>query len=228
MEGLQKFTDSAIQINTLLNKNKILQQDIDQLTEEDQQEIFDIFTHKLNNLKGIELDKFKNQVLEIMPKEIKNQLWENNHSLITTAISQLLKIKGRMPAKTEIAEATGLSRPTIYKHLREYRSSDLFKQQIEQFRLITSSVLVTVFNAAKEGDMAAAKLYFNVIGNLDGEQMQPTRVKNQNNYIQINGTIINQEVVNDLKPEQLKQIQEILSAALPLTQQATALTLKND
>ena len=50
---------------------------------------------------------------------------------------------------------------------------------------MTSQLLARVYQLAEQGDMKAAKLYFTMMGAL-------SMVKNQNNYIQINGMVINQ------------------------------------
>jgi len=39
-------------------------------------------------------------------------------------------------------------------------------------------------------------------------------IKNQNNYIQINGTVLSQETIKHLNPEQLNSIESILKTAL--------------
>ena len=119
-----------------------------------------------------------------------------------------------MPTKTEIAIKTELSRQTIHKHLKEYTSHPQYLQQVEQFRFMTSKVLAKVFQFAVNGDIGAAKLYFNVMGNLNGQPSNNILIQNQNNFIQINGTILSQETIKNLNPEQLNTIETILKTAL--------------
>jgi len=62
----------------------------------------------------------------------------------------------------------------------------------------------------------AAKLYFQVIGNLsNNEASNNTLIQNQNNFIQINGTVLSQEKIKQLNHDQLLQIENILKTALP-------------
>ena len=69
--------------------------------------------------------------------------------------------------------------------------------------------------------MRAAKLYFDVTGNLSKPEPENTPIKTQNNYIQINGMILSQENIKNLLPEQVLQIEGILKqAALPQPQAA--------
>jgi hypothetical protein len=42
-----------------------------------------------------------------------------------------------------------------------------------------------------------------------------TLIQNQNNYIQINGTVLSQETIENPDPEQLKATEGILKTALP-------------
>lgn len=87
---------------------------------------------------------------------------------------------------------------------------------MEQFKFLSSKVLATVCQLALNGDTGAAKLYFQVIGNLsNNEASNNTLIQNQNNFIQINGTVLSQEKIKQLNPDQLLQIENILKTALP-------------
>ena len=69
---------------------------------------------------------------------------------------------------------------------------------------------------AINGDTKAAKLYFSVMGDLNNDHpLNNTLIQNQNNYIQINGTVLSQEAIKQLNPEQLNTIESILKEALP-------------
>ncbi len=63
--------------------------------------------------------------------------------------------------------------------------------------------------------MRAAKLYLNKMGLNNEPAPQNTLIKNPNNYIQINGTVLRQEAIQRLSVEQLNAIEAILKAALP-------------
>jgi hypothetical protein len=62
---------------------------------------------------------------------------------------------------------------------------------------------------AINGDIKAAKLFFNIVGN-DSSPKQT--IGTQNNYIQINGTILNQDIIKQLTPDKLIQIEEIVKS----------------
>lgn len=208
-KGLQKFTETKI--NKVLSLAQITHKNLEHLSESENNRLMKIITEKFNSLKGTERDKFYKQVELITDESIKNQIWENNHNLITWAISTLMKEYGRMPSKTEIATKTELSRQTIHKHLNEYTNHPQYLGQIEQFRFMTSKVLARVFQFAVNGDTRAAKLYFNVMGFMNnGQAPNNTLIQNQNNYIQINGTVLSQETIEQLSPEQINSIEKVL------------------
>ncbi len=214
-KSLQKFTESKTKINNLLSlKRQIAINDIRGLNTKELGLLIDAMKEKLNELDGVERDSFIYKIEVLLEDDCKNQLWEYNHNQITYAISTLIQESNRMPSKNEIALKAELSRQTVHKHLQEYLSHPLYLQHIEQFRFLTSKVLAKVFHFAVNGNMKAARLYFDVMGNLNGQLTNKTSIQNQNNYIQINGVILNQEVVKRLNTEQLNTIETILKTAL--------------
>ena len=215
-KSLQKFTESQCKINKILDLKQITEKDLELLNEAEIAELMKTLTTKFNALKGTERDEFYKKIEPITSKETKNQLWEYNHNQITWAISTLMQEYGRMPSKTEIAAKTELSRQTIHKHLNEFSNHPLYLEQVEQFRFMTSKVLAKVFHFAINGDIAAAKLYFSVMGFMNnGQSPNNILIQNQNNFIQINGTVLSQESIKLLNNEQLESIEMILKNDLP-------------
>lgn len=209
-KSLQKLTQTKI--DKVLSLAQITPKDLEQLSEAENSRLMEILTEKFSKLKGTERDEFYKKIEPITGDTTKNQLWESNHTQITWAISTLMKENGRMPSKTEIAIKTELSRQTVHKHLKEYTNHPQYLGQIEQFRFMTSKVLAMVFQFALNGDTAAAKLYFNVMGFVNnGQAPNNTLIQNQNNYIQINGTVLSQEAIEQLSPEQINSIEKVLS-----------------
>lgn len=217
-KGLQKLTELEVKMNSLLSLEKITRADTDLLNDEERAELSRILTHQLSVLKGAEKEKLYNQVEGIMDSQTKNEIWEHNHINIMWAISSFIRENSRMPTKTEIAVKTELSRQTVHKHLKEYKSSTYYAEFQEQFSIMRSRVMTTIFQYAVNGDMRAAKLYLESIGALNNTSLaistnnvnNNTLIKNQNNYIQIGGAILNQEIIKQMSPEQLNSIEEIL------------------
>lgn len=218
-KGLQKLTNIDTKIKNLLSLEQITLNDFLQLNEPEKDRFSKIINDNFKNLKGEESDRFLKKINSIINEDTKNQLWEYNHNKIMWAISTLMQEYGRMPTKTEIANQTELSRQTVHKHLKEFATHPIYLEQIEQFKFMTSKVLAKVFHFAVNGDVGAAKLYFNVMGALNtGQTLNNTLIQNQNNYIQINGTVLSQETVKHLNPEQLNTIETILKTTLPQTE----------
>ncbi|MFN7654851.1 MAG: sigma-70 domain-containing protein [Cyclobacteriaceae bacterium] len=213
-KSLQKFTDSEVKINKVLNLEKITPTELEKLREPERNRLMQILTERFNKLKGTERDNFYKKIEPIAAESTKNQIWESNHNQITSAIATLMQEYGRMPTTTEIANKTELSRQTIHKHLKEYTNHPQYLEQIEQYRFMTSKVLAKVFMFAVNGDTAAAKLYFNVMGFMNiGQTPNNTLIQNQNNYIQINGMVLSQDKIKSLTSEQLSVIEKIIKGS---------------
>jgi hypothetical protein len=212
-QGLQRLTENKL--NKIFEKKKITQAEVKKLSKVEYELFAKMITEKFNALEGDEKEIFWNKIEDITGELTKNQVWEYNNSKITIAISTLMQQYGRMPSKTELAEETKLSRTTIHKHLKEFGTHPLYLEEMEQYKFMASKVLTKVFSFAVNGDVLAAKLFFNVVGNLNNTPRQKnTLIQNQNNYIQINGMVLSQEVIERLSPEQICTIESILIASL--------------
>lgn len=212
---LQKFTDLEKGTAMLFAKKKILREDVFSIFPDakTRQEFANICQDKLNSTDGTDRDDLIEQISDFIPVDVKNQLWEHNHTAITIAITKLMSDFGRMPSKQAIAVETKLSRQTIHNHLKEYSTHPCYSEEKRKFKFLTDRVLGKVFQKTIEGDVKAMRLFLEVMGCLPG---QSPLIKNQNNYIQINGTIINQAMLQSLKPEQVKQIEDIVRTITPL------------
>lgn len=220
-KSLQKFTSFEQKKDFIFQLKEINKEDLEILNDDEKTEFYELLTERFNKLKGDENAEFLNQIWNITPAITRNIIWESNQNTITSTISGLMQDYGRMPTASEIAIKSELSRQTVTKHLKEYAKQPQYNEIVEQFKFMTSKVLAKVFKFAVNGDMSAAKLYFNVVGALN-QNNQNTFIQNNNNYIQINGLIFNDEKLKTLKPEQLKTIEAILlSEDLEIIEQKT-------
>ena len=197
-------------ISNLLAQQKITVEDIEGLSRAEHRRLRETVNKTLAQLTGEERDSFLDKIDLIMPASSKNDIWEHNHIIISSAISNFMGQRGIMPSKNTIAEETGLSRQTVAKHFAAYRSHPEFIAQTEQFKFMSHNVLANVFKFANNGDMRAARLYLEMVGALN-KQPAGTVVNAQNNYIQINNTILSQENLKQLSAEQLAQIENIVT-----------------
>jgi hypothetical protein len=102
-------------------------------------------------------------------------------------------------------------RQTISKHLNEYSNHPLYLEQIEQFKFMSSRLLSILFKLGIEGNTKAIKLYFCIVGNTMQGPANNTFIENQNNFVQINNTIISQEKLSRLNKSQLNNLEAIVN-----------------
>lgn len=212
-KSLQKFTQNR-KFEKLLSQKTVELEDIFSMDKKERDSFNNYINDKLDSINGVEKCNLYTKLEPIMLADTKNQLWEYNHNQITVAISTLIQEFGRMPTKREIAMKTDLSRQTIHKHLKEYSTHPQYSIHMEQFKFMTAKVLSSVYKFAVNGDVSACKLFLNVVGANSTLQPSNTIIQNQNNYIQINGTILSQETIKNLNPEQLKSIEETLKTII--------------
>lgn len=207
--SLQKFTKTQIKVNRILSMKTITIDVWNSLNKREKSIANSELVRLFNESKGAERDKILSKMESITGEQTKSQIWTINHIRINNSIFKLVQHLNRMPSKDEIAEESGLSRQTIHKHLSEYSEHPLFKEELIQYRFASNSLLSVIYKMAIQGDIKAAKLFFNVVGN-DASPKQT--IGTQNNYIQINGTILNQDIIKQLTPEKLTQIEEIVKS----------------
>ncbi|NQU88383.1 MAG: hypothetical protein HQ541_21770 [Mariniphaga sp.] len=210
-KSLQKFTELEKNELKLTDSVKYLKDKFG-LNKSNVEQVVDLISQKLDELKGTKRDEFIYHVWPLLTYEFKNQLWECNHIRINWAISTMIQELGRMPSKMEMAEKTGLSRQTIHKHLKEYTSNSIYQNQLLQFRFMADKVLARIFDFAVNGDMKAAKLYFDILGKNFGVTHNNFV---QNNFVQINEFKLSQEQIKQLSPEKLSKIESIIKDVIP-------------
>lgn len=119
---------------------------------------------------------------------------ESNQRKIHSAMHRLLNKNGQMPSKSQIAQATGLSRKTVSKHMAQNaNSSDMLNELAMMAPHVMNSVLQKALN---EHDIHAARLYMKVTG--DMLQQQATKP----NCISIDTTVVSQADIDAMSKEQ--------------------------
>ncbi len=212
--GLEPVPSKKVQ--ALFKQPQITKRDADALSPEESKELFDIITRLFNELTGEEKDDFEFKIEPLLQPETKRQVWEQNHLKIVLAIQQNIQKYGTMPTRTQLAEETGISRKSIQHHIKEYEKNANYLAQKEQYKFMGNQLLTAMLRKGLGGDVGAAKLVFNIITPKTETPATGSRtlVQNQNNYIQINNTVLNQEKLNQLTPAQLTAIEGIINGQL--------------
>ena len=205
-----KFVALKSKIDGLFALEKITLKDIEDLNNLERNCLATKATEILKGLKAGERDDFLDKIELIVPAFTKSDIWEYNHLRISSAITKFMHQSGVMPSKNAIAEETGLSRQTITKHLAAYKTHPEHLAEMEQFKFMAPRVLANVFKFAVNGDMKAARLYLEMVG-ATAKRQTSTVINEQNNYLQINNTILSQENLKQLTAEQLNQIENIIT-----------------
>jgi len=205
-----KLDATKQKVDRLFSLNKISPQDLEGLSPLERQYVGETCTSILQNLRGDERDKFLDKIDLLMSPATKSDIWNQNHLAINTALAEHIGQNGFMPPINTIAAETGLSRQTVAKHIKEYKKQPEFAVQMEQFQFMTPAILARIFKFALNGNMRAAKLYFEMVGAVPN-QASNTVVNAQNNNIQINNTILSQENLSRLTSDQLAQIEHIIA-----------------
>ncbi len=203
VQGLEKA-------NKLLELEQIQKEDLKELTKEEQETLFQEINKRLNTAQSEEFDKLVHKISPIISEDSKKKLWDATSSKIIKAASDLINERGCVPSATEIANKVKLSRQTVSKHLKGLRNHPDFVERLEQLKLLTSNLLAKLYTFGMRGNMKAASLYLQAMGVIETHNTHH-HVKHQNNYVQINGTILNDEVLNNLTPEQLSAIEAIIN-----------------
>jgi DNA-binding phage protein len=147
--------------------------------------------------------------------DARNITWEANHQKIMKAIYEVMQYIGAaMPSITDISKATGLTRKTIYDHISGHDAHPAFKKQSAVFKMMEFDILMRISNQARRGDIQAAKLYLELTGKIQPKQISNNGASNTN--IQINGITLNQQVIQHLSEEQIKQIEEIIKPVISI------------
>lgn len=205
MENIEK------KLSKLLNINNLNEEKLKDLSQKELTQIYGLITSRLDYLEDPQWAQIVKNIEALMQPKAKNILWEKNHSAIQQALASYISEHGRMPSKTELAEYAGLSRYTIHKHFKEYMHSATIDEQKEHYQLSITLVVDSLLKAALKGNVKAGITYLQLMGQMPGGK---TTIQTQNN-IQLNKTVINQQTIQQLKPEQLKQIEQIINENLP-------------
>jgi len=208
-KSLQKFTVSHFE--NLLKKDTVTMNDLDKYKGNEKEKALKHLFDYMEGRTGIEKLNIMNKFEALFAETTRNQLWENNHVQITGEVDKLLREYNRMPSVTEIANSCGLSRVTVDKHLKELKQGNFYSKHKEQYEAARDNLIAKLYKLAVNGNMKAAKLFFDNTYN-----MKEPSIINRNNFIQINSIVISQENIRHLKPEQLNAIETILKTALPM------------
>lgn len=203
-QGLQRFT-------TLLREpveNYTELKDVLEKTDKEELEPFiDAIGKELLSISvSIKPSNLKIDLLQLLSTKFKTKKTENitkehNRHLIIDAIHRC-SYTGALPSVTEIAKITGLSRPTVYKHL-ECISIEHSSEDTSKYKVLGDNALLELYKLGMCGDVRALGMVLKFTQNT----LQPPK---QNTYIQINNTKVEVGKIEALPKERRERILQLL------------------
>ena len=200
-KALQRLT-----VSELLEKEEITKSDITHLSKAEVSDIKNQIFDKVSETDGNERDKYLKQVNGILTNNQRNYLYEFNHRLILGNLHNHVLEHGTIPSVSQLAKKTDLSRQTVNKHMKEYKTSDIYKEDEQKFEILAGSVLAVVFKMSMQHDLKACKLFLEYT-----KQSTPNNIgtyidKQQNNF----NTVLTPEVISQLSPQQIIDIEAVI------------------
>lgn len=140
-------------------------------------------TETFNQKTVLALDKsdrleYMNTCEPSLDEDGRSQLYEANHNRIMNAFIEHIKVYTSSPSVLAIAEATHLSRKTVYKHLTEFKNSKWYQLEKRKQEMIALALIEKLGWLSHRGDMKAARLFLSLTGHL----------KENNNHLHLHQT----------------------------------------
>jgi len=207
-----EYPDFPILETLFLKSGRITEADIKKLTDQELTALNYAINNKLYYLWGKDRDFLTEKIKDIISEDSKLNKWSIDHINIKAALSDFVIDCNRMPSLLELTGRTGTSAETIRKHINEYESHGNYTEQQALFKILGEKILAKVAKYAIEGDVKAARLYFEVVnGTMSRQPVNNNTFNTQNNYLQVNGKIISQQAILNLPPEQQEQLERIFA-----------------
>lgn len=116
-----------------------------------------------------------------------------------------------LPSAKNIHRGSGIPQKHIKRYLQNLDQSDEFKEQIQTAKAAIPWVLSKLLDEISDGNMKAASIFFKAITTLT----MPSKIEQinaqQNNYYQINNTLLHPDRLKELSAAQLSKIEMIIN-----------------
>lgn len=140
-------------------------------------------------------------------KGFRNLLYNHNHIIIMAAIHNSIISNKIFPSITNVASCTGLSRTTIYNHLKDENKNSLETESRKLQRMLVGQAINKLYEIGMSDRNPAALREFLKF-------TMPTNTTTVNNYIQINNLRITKEELEQLPKGAIYEIEQIISKSL--------------
>lgn len=218
-KGLQKFTDFE-KLKTVEEFTELLETDkvkFDELVNWLQVKVNEATNKK--EPEDCEIDRYFNRIEKILPlaypqknieeentilQNLRRDRWYINDSIIKNYINKQLLEYSYLPNNTDISKATGLSRVTIDKHIKENGASIYKTDEIDKYKMLNNNAINRLYKIGmNENNLKALKMFIDYTGD-------PKKTTINNNYIQINNTRIDSLLIEQLPYDTRNQIEALI------------------
>lgn len=141
--------------------------------------------------------------------------WDENHKAIMDCIHKYMQSNFQTPTIAYVAEKTGLSRPTVRKHIRNFSTQPNFEDHTAIYKFMTTSILRQLYSQAMYGEVRAARLYLELMGVIKNNQVV------NNNFImckqptlKLDAVEINEEFIENLSPTVRTKLEDVLKEGI--------------
>jgi hypothetical protein len=101
---------------------------------------------------------------------------------------------------------------SVFHHLEAGLAGGFMQEHLKMYESLTVDVLQLLYMQALEGSPAAAKIYIDSVLKISQLNQAPgTTIRQQNNYVQVNNTRIDEMTINQLPDTAREQIEAIIN-----------------
>ena len=143
-------------------------------------------------------------------ERVRNITYEGNHRIITACIHNHLTANRCFPIIESISKETGLSRTTIYNHLKDgllSKDNALVKGKLEY--MVSQALSQLYLIGVEDSNANALKHFIELSGAINKSSFNTV-----NNYIQINNLKITREQFEQLPEDVILEVEQVISKSL--------------
>ncbi|WP_027064558.1 hypothetical protein [Maribacter sp. Hel_I_7] len=140
-------------------------------------------------------------------ERFRNSTYEMHHYLISRCIHNHILEYGSFPPSSLVIKELGLSRMTVYRHLKDGLKSEFNSLLKGKLKFMAANALSKLYLiGVKDNNASALKSFIELSGGIEKEPST-----NINNYIQINNLKISKDEFEQLPFETIEQIEKLIS-----------------
>jgi hypothetical protein len=184
----------------------------EEISEERRSKIRKALKAAFDSIGGHDRDILVQKIEGIVTADTIDSIRQGHWRTIEATLCNLTLEKNRIPTRTEIHFATGLSSETIDDTIDNYSEGAQKKQRTKDLLLMRDTIIGRMFKEAFNGNIKAARLFMEIT-DPNPKHEKHLRIQNQqNNLVQVNGIVITEEQLKTLPEEVSIKLQEVLSA----------------